>query len=98
MNSGLASWVPVDVLVGALTLVLGYIFKRVTDDNRKQTETIETLSVKITKLADEMQQLRLQQTSFATVEQLGRFGDRFDNRMTNAMQDIAVLKATQERK
>lgn len=91
MEHSLASWVPVDVLVGALTVVLGYIFKRVTDDNKKQTDAI-------TKLAEEFQAMRLQQTNYATLEQLGRMGDRFDGRVTVLAQDVAVMKAVQERK
>lgn len=86
--TGLSTWVPSDVLVGALTLVVGYLFKRILEDSKETKDALKSVTT-------ELQAIRLQQTGYATKDELGRMGDRFDGRVTNLAQDVAVMKAVQ---
>lgn len=84
--NGLSSWVPSEVLVGALTLVLGLLYKLVIDRAKKQDAALE-------KIQQALIELDKRFLSAASVEQLGRMGDRFDGRITALAQDVAVMKA-----
>lgn len=92
MNSALVSWgIPPDLLIAALTTVLGYLFKRILSDSKDTKEALATLAL-------EQQTTRLAMKDFATLEQLGRWGDRVDGRITNAEAKIAVAMDRWERK
>ncbi len=91
MNGALASWVPPEVLVSVLAIALGLLFKQQKSDAKETKESIKEL----TKAVVEMDKRFV---SSATVEQLGRMGDRLDGRITTLAQDVAVMKAVGERK
>lgn len=90
MTASLASWVPGDILAAILLAAIGYLFKRILDDNSKT-------SLAISRLAEEIQSLKISMTGFATIEQLGRMGDRFDSRTTELAKETAVIKAVMGR-
>ncbi len=85
-----ASWVPPDILLGILALALGALYKLVLDRARKTEAKLEELARSIIELDKRF-------IASATIEQLGRLGDRFDSRITTIAQDVAVMKAVQGR-
>jgi hypothetical protein len=92
MQNGLSSWVPVDVLVAALCVVIGLLYKLVLDRAKKTELAIDAMTKALHELDKRF-------VSAATLAQLGSMGDRLDGRITNIAQDLAVLKAVQgERK
>ncbi len=84
--TGMGAWVPPDVLVAVLTLALAALYKLVLDRARKTELKLEEISRLVADLDKRF-------ISSATIEQLGRMGERFDGRITTLAQDIAVMKA-----
>jgi len=77
---------PIEFLALALTTVIGLLYKLVLDRAKKTEETLEQLARAVADLDKKF-------IGAATVEQLGRMGDRFDGRITMLAQDVAVMKA-----
>ena len=96
MNS-IATWVPAEVLVATLSLALGLLYKLVLDRAKKTESALEKLAVAIEAVRGEQQAMRLAMTSSASVEQLGRLGDRLDSRITSAEAKLAVAMDRYER-
>lgn len=88
MNGALATWVPPEILVGLLAIALGLILKQQKSDAKETKDSIKEMTKAIVELDKRV-------TASATVEQLGRMGDRFDARVTSLAQDVAVMKAVQ---
>jgi len=86
MDASLAAWVPSNVLAGVLLIVLVSLFRRHSSDMREIRDALKTIVV-------EQQSVRLTLKDHATVEQLGRMGDRFDGRVTGLAQEVAIIKA-----
>lgn len=97
MNGDLVSWVPPEVLVGALTAALGLLYKVVIDRAKKTELALEKITDAIRVVREEQHEMRLAMTSFASVEQLGRLGDRLDGRITTAEAKLAVAMDRYER-
>lgn len=91
MTGALATWVPSDVLVGALTLLLGAVFK-VVIDSRKEARA-EMAAIK-----QALIDMDKRHAALATVEMLGRMGDRFDGRIQSLERDQAVAKYVMDHK
>jgi hypothetical protein len=86
VNGALGTWVPPDVLIGLLCLVIGLLYKLVLDRAKKTENTLDELKRAIVDLDKRF-------VSAATLQHLGSMGDRLDGRITNVAQEIAVLKA-----
>lgn len=90
MSDSLSAWVPGQVLVGALAMAIGALYKLVLDRAKRTDDKLE-------KLVGSINALELKFAATASLEQLGRMGDRFDARYTALAQDLAVTKAVSER-
>lgn len=97
MNGALVSWVPPEVLVATLAGAIGLLYRVVIDRAKKTEATLEKITEAIRVVREEQHEMRLAMTSFASVEQLGRMGDRLDGRITSAESKIAVAMDRYER-
>lgn len=77
---------PIEFLVIALTTVIGLLYKLVLERAKKTEDTLAQLAHAVAELDKKF-------IGAATIEQLGRMGDRFDGRITSLAQDVAVMKA-----
>lgn len=84
MTEELAHWVPNSVMAACLLLAIAMLWRVFAKRLDKIEFTLEALRERIPGLA--------------TVEQLGRLGDRMDGRTTNATERIAVLEALERRR
>lgn len=85
MGGAIASWVPSEILVGALTVLLGLVYTHLREQNKERKTKEVELERAIAHLAADTQ------------GKFDRMGERFDARQQSLMQDVAVLKAMQER-
>lgn len=84
MTEELAHWMPNTVMAACLLVAIAMLWRMFTKRFDKMESAIETIRERLPVLA--------------TVEQLGRLGDRIDGRTTNATERIAVLEALERRK
>lgn len=87
--SGLAS-LPTEFLVATLTIALGALYKLVLDRAKKQEDKLE-------KIIEALVEQDKRFAATATLEQLGRMGDRFDARITSVERESAITKDRLER-
>jgi len=79
MDDAISQWIPHTVLAGVLLASLRYGFGK--------------LDRILEKIGDRLTALERAQSNYATLEQLGRLGDRIDGRTTNVTERVAVLEA-----
>lgn len=79
MNEALSSWVPPSVLVGVLMALLAVAYSK--------------LDKLLERIVSRLEAIERRMHDYATIEQLGRLGDRLDGRTTNNSERIAVLEA-----
>lgn len=96
MDHALATWVPTEVLVGSLTLAVGLLYRLWAKSQKDENASREKMDERLKAIEKAIVDLDKRQSAVATVEQLGRMGDRFDGRVTSLAQDVAVMKAVQE--
>ncbi len=85
MDTALASWVPAPILSGVVLLLLGAAVNHFREQNKERRAKEEALDKAIAQLAADTQ------------GKFDRMGERFDARQQALLQDVAVLKAMQER-
>jgi len=79
MSEAIANWVPPSILVGMLLGGIAIFYQKLD----KLLDKIDT----------RLNAIERQLNAYATIEQLGRMGDRLDGRATNNSERIAVLEA-----
>ncbi len=85
------SLLPNTLLAGLLYLLVKREVSRLERDKAKADVSLEKISSALIEIDKKF-------ISTASLEQLGRMGDRFDGRVTALAQDVAVMKAVQDRK
>lgn len=84
MNEALASWVPPSVLVGVALSAAIFLWNKLDKLLEKIVTRLESIESKL--------------HGYATVEQLGRLGDRIDGRVTNISERVKVLEVLGRRR
>ena len=83
MSETLAAWVPPSVLAGIVIAVFGFWFTK--------------LDRLLEKIVSRLEALERASNTYATLDQVGRLGDRFDGRVTNVTERVAILEALGKR-
>lgn len=83
MDAVISQWIPSTVLAAVLLSALRYGFNK--------------LDKLLEKIGERLTDLEKASMGYATVDQLGRLGDRIDGRTTNVAERVAVLEALGKR-
>ncbi len=83
MGEAFSAWVPPSLLGACFLAVMAVLFRKG--------------DALLSKMIARIEALEKQSHTFATIEQLGRMGDRLDGRTTNNSERIAVLEALSKR-